>query len=878
MQTKQAKKKGFWNNLLDRFSEKEEPIELKISSDSRPTSVQTPNNSTLLGTEKEPADRFERDLIKFGEEHGTPGAGSTNSTRDFENLRNFNMGDQKSSADSTTTFEKTTAFGNDSFTKGRSSNTAMNFSNQTMSRPQYGPNLPSTEPSVPNEGGGAGMESRLKNVADATGNWVSSKYDKAKTVVKYGVENVVGKGASAAKSVYNSLPSGEQIKDGVGKAVDKGASAAKSAYNSAKPAVKDLSKVRSLEGFTEYASEHPGATAVGTLAGVGGLGIAATALAGGAEKPSGAIIGGNAQNHDNGGNNNQGGPGGGVDNSSEESPVNLKKLIDYLNTLPKIDINGTNLPDLTEVPAEDIVNLKEAIFDAGENINYDENDGSIKIVDESKFTNADEVSADDLEMLYNLDCFLLFSTPKCLVYEVLTWNVDEDGVPKLGDVNDFVKLGIAKVEARVKQNEHMISNSVWDYTDDQLSAKYPDIVSYELSQDNIKKIVALRNKYNLKVEDFIKKADDEVPAPADGAMTAEEIHDFVEHLRNDFELDEFWDAMCGNDGQLDEKKEECKKLRNFTDELNFNKDGVAWNGYAVEEDDALTLIDYTKKAFYSFYEKGNSIKCAIFTENVQEFLDACERNKGDDGDDNIETLEAFVAELQKKNDSGEVAKLPDFLAARVVILLDAANKFIKDKEKEAAAASADEDGGEPAASAPAPAPVAAQPAAPAHGLVPGAEGEKKPAPQPKPKKKRKRGKKKKNIDADESSNVQTQPDEDLDDDAGSDVAAAQKAPPLTYEEAIGLVNFLKARKNLHLDPNKNRSQLALLERFVRTNLKELRKKNEKKDKKKNETTVFSFNGIPFNEKVEDNVPQKGKTGSQILQEAANANPDLINES
>ncbi len=366
-------------------------------------------------------------------------------------------------------------------------------------------------------------------------------------------------------------------------------------------------------------------------------------------------------------------------------------------------------------------------------------------------------------------------------------------------------------------------------------------------------------------------------------LNAEEIHAFAEHLRNNFKLNNFLSLA---------KQTDKKKLDDFKADFDFTKDGVTWNGYAVEEDDALTLIDYTKKALYSFYEKGNSIKCAIFTENVQEFLDACKRNKGDDGDDNdnIETLEAFVAELQKKNDSGEVAKLPDFLAARVVILLDAANKFIKDKKREAAAAPADEDGGEDAAPAggaeeaaqphPAPAPAPEPAAEKKEELAAAGEGgEEKLVQQPESKKRRKNRNKGKNKNkGNVSAAPKEQPDEDLDDDAGSDVAAAQEAPPLTYEEAIGLVNFLKARKNLHLAPNKNRSQLALLERFVRTNLKELRKKNEKKDKKKNETTVFSFNGIPFNEKVEDNVPQKGKTGSQILQEAANANADLINES
>lgn len=218
-----------------------------------------------------------------------------------------------------------------------------------------------------------------------------------------------------------------------------------------------------------------------------------------------------AQHPDNGGNL----PSGGVDNSSEESPGNVKALVDYLNKLPKIDINGTKLPDLTAVPGENLINLKEYIFDAGENIDPQNK----RIIDEAKFINANKVTPEDLKMLERLHFLLWFSTPKCLVNEILDGNVDKDGVPELGDGdNDLFKLGIAKVADKVtKENgtgKYIISESVWDYTDAQLSANSPDIVSCELSQDNIEKILAIRRKYNLNVDDFIKKADDEAPAPA----------------------------------------------------------------------------------------------------------------------------------------------------------------------------------------------------------------------------------------------------------------------------------------------------------------------------------------------------------------------------
>lgn len=118
-------------------------------------------------------------------------------------------------------------------------------SNNTPPKAQPGPTpIPLAQGSTEGEGAGTTWKDTLKSVTD--------------------------KGASVAKSVYNSLPSKEQIGDGVGKVVDKGASAVKSVYNNlpsgeqvgakldeAKAAVKDLSKVNSLEGFTEYASEHP---------------------------------------------------------------------------------------------------------------------------------------------------------------------------------------------------------------------------------------------------------------------------------------------------------------------------------------------------------------------------------------------------------------------------------------------------------------------------------------------------------------------------------------------------------------------------------------------------------------------------------------------
>ena len=639
-------------------------------------------------------------------------ATSLNSTGAFENSKNFNMGDQKSGTDLPTTFEKTLTFGDDSFTKGSSSNPATNFSNQTILRPQYGPELSTNADLTSNEGEGAGTtwKDTFKSAADTVKGYIPQK-----------VKDV-------ASVAYNKLPSGEQV----GAKLDE-----------AQAAVKDLSKVHSLKDAGQYVSDHPNVAKAAEGMYIAGGTIAAGAVVGkGISKIANMLSADNddaAQNLNNGVNNNQGGPG---DNSSEESPGNVKALVNYLNTLPKIDINGTKLPDLTAVPGENLINLKEAIFDAGENMYYDNNDDSMKIVDETKFINADKVTPEDLKMLERLHFSLWFSTPKCLVNEVLNGNLDEDGVPELGDGdNDLFKLGIAKVADKVtKENgtgKYIISESVWDYTNNEIP---------EPSQDDIEMILNIKNKYNLKVEDFIKKE----AAPPEG------------------------------------EKEEA---------ANNNKIFDISSGDEAEE------------------------------ENV---------------DDNI---------------NGGGTAIPENLAQKIVAI--ARDELDKQKEEKKVVSAL--------------APV--QPAAPAPASA-GEGGEEKPALQPVVKKKNIKTTKHERMNKNKS-NVsaapEEKPDEDLDDDAGSAAAPAQEDLPLTYEEAFGLLRFLQARANLSLDRRRKASQLALLKRFVRTNLEELRKNNK--------NPVFSFNNIAFNQKAEKNVSQKNKTLSQILQEAAYANfADLINES
>lgn len=439
---------------------------------------------------------------------------------------------------------------------GKATSTVQTPNNSTLlgakQKPQPVP-TPTPFPQESSEGAESGTtwKDTFKSAADTVNGYIPQKFK------------------DAASVAYNKLPSRDQIIDGV---VGKGKSAVKSAYDSAESAVKDLTKFTSKEGAKQYASEHPYATA-----GVGatlGAGIVAGAVVYDAKKAakSPAQPGFFGDSSDSG-----------YDDYStgEELPVNVKNLVDYLNKLPKIYICGKKLPDLTKIAdEEDLIKLKKAIFDAGENINTND----FSIVDGAKFINADTVSTEDLKMLERLHFFLWFSTPKCLVDAVFDGNVGEDGVPELGDGDNYLyKLGIAKVAARVtKENgteKYIISESVWDYTDDQIRP-HLDIVACELSQDNIEKILALRDKYNLKVEDFIKKADDEA-APPEGEKE--------ENANND----EVFDINSAD----------------MTDEENVN-DNISGDGKAISEISAQNIAAIAKAELGKQKEKKKAVLAA----------------------------------------------------------------------------------------------------------------------------------------------------------------------------------------------------------------------------------------------------------------------------
>ncbi len=155
-------------------------------------------------------------------------------------------------------------------------------------------------------------------------------------------------------------------------------------------------------------------------------------------------------------------------------------------------------------------------------------------------------------------------------------------------------------------------------------------------------------------------------AKAYGMTTAEEIHAFAEHLRNDFKLGEFFDEMSDEEGELDEDKEEYKKLDDFFENCEFSKIGGTWHGCDVSVDDVKTLVSYASQIFNVEYEEDNSTDCATYAESAQAFLDKY----------GLEALKACAAELREKINNGETEELPEFFKEKIEKFADEAEKLV----------------------------------------------------------------------------------------------------------------------------------------------------------------------------------------------------------